>query len=296
MNWLLVRIQSYLLGASRGESKISPELVKEFQELCGKALDRQFNQKRDDWRLRMSEVGKPLCQQKLKKKGVKQEYEYNAVMRFIIGDLIEALAIVIMKAAGIKIQEFQKKVSMKIANIDLQGTYDVKIEDKIYDIKTASPYAFDSKFGEWGGYNRVKEDDMFGYVAQGYSYSYAGKSKFGGWIAINKSTGEWAVCEAPEEQEHEQSKALHTVKHNIESINKKFKKEFDDYAEMYKPTSGVYKGVKKETGNMIMTYPCTFCGYKSYCWEDAVLAPKITSRAKNPPYIWYTKLKTREIK
>ena len=217
-------------------------------------------------------------------------------MRFIIGDLIEALAIVIMKAAGIKIQESQKKVSMKIANIDLQGTYDVKIEDKIYDIKTASPYAFDSKFGEWGGYNRVKEDDMFGYVAQGYSYSYAGKSKFGGWIAINKSTGEWAICEAPEEQEHEQSKALHIVKHNIENINKEFKKEFDDYAEMYKPTSGTHKGVKKETGNMIMTYPCTFCGYKSYCWEDAVLAPKITSRAKNPPYIWYTKLKTREIK
>ena len=107
MNWLLVRIQSYLSGASRGESKISPELVKEFQELCGKALDRQFNQKRDDWRLRMSEVGKPLCQQKLKKKGIKQEYEYNAVMRFLIGDLMEALAMVIMKAAGIKIQEFQ---------------------------------------------------------------------------------------------------------------------------------------------------------------------------------------------
>ena len=79
-----------------------------------------------------------------------------------------------------------------------------QISNKIYDIKTASPYAFDSKFGEWGGYNKIKEDDTFGYVAQGYSYSYAGKSKFGGWIAINKSTGEWAICEAPEEQEHEQ--------------------------------------------------------------------------------------------
>ena len=111
MNWLLVRIQSYLSGASRGESKISPELVKEFQELCGKALNRQFNQKKDDWRFRMSEVGRPLCQQKLNKKGVKQEYEYNAVMRFIIGDLIEALAVVIMKAAGLKIQEFQKELN-----------------------------------------------------------------------------------------------------------------------------------------------------------------------------------------
>ena len=222
MNWLLVRIQSYLLGASRGESKISPELVKEFQELCGKALDRQFNQKRDDWRLRMSEVGKPLCQQKLKKKGVKQEYEYNAVMRFIIGDLIEALAIVIMKAAGIKIQESQKKVSMKIANIDLQGTYDVKIEDKIYDIKTASPYAFDSKFGEWGGYTKIKDDDTFGYVAQGFSYAHADNCDFGGWIAINKSTGEWAICEVPEQQEHEKLQALRQIKSNIESLDKEF--------------------------------------------------------------------------
>jgi hypothetical protein len=296
VNWLLVRIQSYLSGASRGESKISPELVKEFQELCGKALNRQFNQKKDDWRFRMSEVGRPLCQQKLNKKGVKQEYEYNAVMRFIIGDLIEALAVVIMKAAGLKIQEFQKEVQTKIANITLKGTYDVKVEEKIYDIKTASPYAFDSKFGEFGGYNKMKEDDVFGYVAQGYSYAHGDNSKFGGWIAINKSTGEWAICEAPEEQEHEKLKSLHVVKYNIENIDSEFKPEFDDYAETYKPTSGSDKGIKKETGNRIMTYPCTFCGYKSHCWEDAIFAPKVTSRAKNPPYIWYTTLKNRELK
>ena len=160
---------------------------------------------------------------------------------------------------------------------------DVKVEDKIYDVKTASPYAFDSKFGEWGGYNKVKEDDIFGYIAQGYSYSHAGKSKFGGWIAINKATGEWAICEVPDQQENEKLNALRKIKSNIENIDKEFERCFEDTPESYKTYSGKNKGKVTYTGNRLMTYPCT-------------LSPKISSRAKHPPYVWYTKLEKRELK
>ena len=67
----------YCLGGDPPEEQniFGHKILEEFKELCGKALERQFNEKRDKWRLRMSEVGKPLCQQKLKKKGIKQEYE-----------------------------------------------------------------------------------------------------------------------------------------------------------------------------------------------------------------------------
>ena len=52
------------------------------------------------------------------------------------------------------------------------------------------------KFAANRGYNNIKKDDVFGYVPQGYLYAEAAGSTFGGWIAINKATGEWAVWDA----------------------------------------------------------------------------------------------------
>ena len=37
------------------------------------------------------------------------------------------------------------------------------------------------------------------------------RKNFGGWIAINKSTGEWTVCETPQ-QHSEYKKALMQLK------------------------------------------------------------------------------------
>ena len=53
------------------------------------------------------------------------------------------------------------------------------------------------KFGEDGGFNEVVKDDTFGYASQGFLYGESQKKNFGGWIVINKSTGEWVVCETP---------------------------------------------------------------------------------------------------
>ena len=36
-------------------------------------------------------------------------------------------------------------------------------------------------------------------------------------------------------------------------------------------------------------------GYKKHCWPNAEMHPKITSRAKAKPIIWYSKLKTKEL-
>ena len=79
----------------------------------------------------------------------------------------------------------------------MNGTLDIIIDDKVWDIKSASPYAFDHKFGEMGGYKKIKSDDAFGYITQGYLYSESVGKEFGGWIVINKASGEWTVCEAP---------------------------------------------------------------------------------------------------
>ena len=110
------------------------------------------------------------------------------------------------------------------------------IDGKIWDIKSASPYSFDKKFGEAGGFSEVARDDSFGYVSQGFLYSESQKKNFGGWIVVNKSTGEWAVCETPASAEEHKEKALNTAKDNYKAIKegKPFKRCFSDVAETFR--------------------------------------------------------------
>ena len=88
MEPILDLVKSYLTDASKGEAEISPKLVREFKKACGDALKKQFSPNKRKWRMRMSGLGKPLCQQQLDKKELPRDLEYNAVMRFLMGDLV----------------------------------------------------------------------------------------------------------------------------------------------------------------------------------------------------------------
>jgi len=67
------------------------------------------------------------------------------------------------------------------------------------------------------GIIKIKEDDVFGYISQGYLYSQSKNKDFGGWIVINKASGEWVVCEAPELQEEDKKEALDLAKKNLKA-------------------------------------------------------------------------------
>ena len=113
----------------------------------------------------------------------------------------------------------KKKLSISLKKT-LSGRLDVEIDNKVWDIKSASPYSFEHKFGEKGGFNEVVNNDSFGYASQGFLYSESLEKPFGGWIAINKSTGEWTVCEAPEFQEEHKNKFIKTATDNYKALKK----------------------------------------------------------------------------
>ena len=96
-------------------------------------------------------------------------------MRNTFGDLIEALAIFVMKSAGVNVKNEQKKVTYKFNGDSIEGRQDVEIDEKIWDIKSASPYSFEKKFGEAGGFTEVIKDDSFGYASQGFLYGESQK-------------------------------------------------------------------------------------------------------------------------
>ena len=152
MNDILIKVQKYLDDVSKGPIQVDKKLVEEFGEACKKALLKQFTEDRSSkFEVRMSNVGRPLCQLQMEAKGIKGEGQpYNVKMRNTFGDLIEALALFVMKSSGVEIKNEQKKVEYKFNGDKIEGRQDVEINEKIWDIKSASPYSFEKKFGEEG--------------------------------------------------------------------------------------------------------------------------------------------------
>ena len=280
-------VQLYLQKVVSGENHISPDSISFFQKECAKALEKQFIPQTKDWSMRMSGLGKPLCQQQLERDDVEvnETLEYNSVNRFLFGDLLEALLYLELVESGVNVEAYQKAVTLDIEGVTLKGTLDIIIDCKVWDIKTASPYAYTSKFTS---YSRVKENDPFGYVVQGFLYAEAVKKPFGGWIVINKSSGEIQVCPAPSIQEDEREEALSWARYNIGVLKDKTVplQKLEDVVEKYKGTP---------TGNRVLDVTCGFCKFKKHCWSDAKLHYKVASTAKNPPLVWYSKLKKESI-
>lgn len=279
----LEEVKGLLSQAQRKPVAIPKEILNMFLKDCKQAVEKQFTQEREkEFRIRMSSIGKPLCQLQMEKSGAQADApSYNSKMRFIFGDLVEALAVAILKSSGIKIDAFQKKVTHKFNDKEINGTYDVKIMDKVWDIKSASPYSFKYKFSE--GFDAVAKEDTFGYVSQGYLYSEAEGADFGGWIVIDKSSGEWSVVETPINDRHHAKKALEHANNNLKALNNNepFKRQYEDIKETFNG---------KPTGNKVLGKECSFCAYKKTCWENLQYLPQQQSKAMNPKYYWYTKL------
>ena len=286
MNSILHKVQSYLDKVSKEPVKISDKLVEEFGEACKESLRKQFSEeRREKFQVRMSNVGRPLCQLQMEAQNVKGEGQpYNVKMRNTFGDLIEALAMFVLKSSGVEIEDEQKKVKYKFNDSEIEGRLDVKIDQKVWDIKSASPYSFEKKFGEAGGFEEIAKEDAFGYIPQGYLYSESEKVPFGGWIVINKSTGEWLVCEVPLADDQYKKDSLELANKNTKAIKSKipFKRCYNDIEETFRT---------KKTGNKVLGTVCSFCPYKLPCWGSKLqLLQQQQSQGKNPKWVWYTEV------
>lgn len=265
---------------SNGESvDIKDEWIEQAGEAFKAALRRQTTP-RDAFRLRMSNIGKPSCQlQREKSDSQPTRMPYNHIIRMLIGDAVESVVDLGLKAAGVNVTGGKNTVTLDVNGIPIRGENDVEINNKVYDIKSCSPYAFQHKWQD--GWNGVYYKDTFGYVEQLYGYSTGQGKQMGGWIVVDKSSGEIKVVEArPTQQQLSDTKAKISSTVSKIANNLPFEKCFTEEEEFFR---------KQSTGNMIVPKVCTFCQYMSTCWPDAVLKPKAMSAAKEPTPVWYTK-------
>ena len=219
----LLNIQDFMSRALRGDTDVPPSVLQEFAEDCRASTETQLSRKKGEWRIRMSGLGRPICQQILDKQGIEESMSYNTLFRFLFGDITESIIMLIMKEAGVDIVDYQRPVELDLDGIVVKGTLDVIIRDesgveKVWDIKSASDYAYKSKFTGYEGYEGIKKDDPFGYVMQGFLYSEAVGMPFGGWIVVNKSSGEVAVVEVPDWCQEDKEEYLAEAKRRVKLL------------------------------------------------------------------------------
>lgn len=268
---------------AKQKASISDEIIEEFGEACKSILRKAVTPPPESNVFRISNIGRPLCQIQMEQAKVEREpTPYEFPIKMLIGDITELATVALMKAAGIVVENRGEYVELELEGEKVPGHVDVVIDGKVWDIKSASPYAFTSKFSAPDGFQKIVDDDPFGYIGQGYLYSEAMGKPFGGWIVVNKSTGEIAVLETPEVDDAYRSNAIENAKRNIRAIKGKaaFQRSYDAAVEVY---------YKKHTGNRTLCVTCAYCPYKQPCWRDEGLqyVPNPRSRSETPKRNWY---------
>jgi len=196
--------------------------------------------------LRMSVIGKPARQLWYDKHSPKDRKDEDAGLnlKFLYGHIIEHLILYLAELSGHKIEDQQKKVEID----GISGHIDSKIDGEICDVKSASSFSF-KKFQS----GEIVGDDPFGYHAQLSGYETANGTKEGGFLVVDKSSGD--ICfYKPEDM----------AKPNVKSliINLRSTLEKDT------PPEKCYEFKTEKNGNKTLATGCMFCPHKWECHSD----------------------------
>jgi hypothetical protein len=198
--------------------------------------------------LRMSNVGKPNRQlwYDFKSKDEPLPMKPSTQIKFLYGHILEEVVLMLVRLAGHTVTGEQKEV--KVSGV--LGHMDCIIDDEVIDVKSASGFAF-QKFRN----GTLPEDDPFGYMAQLSGYEASEGTNNGGFLAINKETGELALL-IPEEIDKP------NIKYRIAKLKRELKLD--------KPPAFCYNPIPDGTsGNMKIAKGCTWCRHKFECHKES---------------------------
>ena len=273
-------VHQYMENAANGKSTMSQETIKQIGMDVMGAVARQFGggNKRGEFGLRMSNVGRPTCQLWFDKNAPEKALPLPTtfVMNMMLGDIVEAVFKGLLKEAGVKYED-DKKVTLDLdGGASVSGTYDIVIDGAVDDIKSASNWSYTNKFES---FDTLRQGDAFGYVAQLAGYAKASGKRAGGWWVVNKANGEFKYVPATGIDIDQE--VVH-IKQTADTLEEnRFERCFDAVPEKFRG---------KETGNMVLTTECGFCRYRFACWPGLEERPAVASQAKQPKTVAYVSL------
>lgn len=175
-----------------------------------------------------------------------------ARLKFLYGDILEALLINLARAAGHRVEGCQDELYVN----GVKGHRDCVIDGITVDVKSASTFSF-KKF-ETGG---LRDDDPFGYISQLSSYVYAGRSHeveshptLGAFLVIDKTLGH--ICldmydfGAEIERKEQEVEAIKTMVADPT------------------PPGTLEDEPHQKSGNRKLKTICSYCDFKRDCFPD----------------------------
>ena len=270
-----LKLHQYMTDAVNGKSNMSDEIIDQVANDVRDALQRQFSGKvkRKDFRLRMSNIGRPTCQLWYEKNKPETALpkSNNFMMNMMLGDIVEAVFKGLLKAAKVDYQD-SENVILKLKDDNVSGSYDLVIDGAVDDVKSASDWSYKNKFES---YDTLSSGDGFGYVGQLAGYAKASGKKVGGWWVVNKANGHFKYVPASGLNLDDEIKKIEDT---VATVNtNKFERCFE-------PEIETFRG--KATGNTVLNSNCKFCDYRYDCW-NLTDKPAVMSKAQTPKIVSY---------
>lgn len=274
-----LKLHQFMTDAANGKSTFTEEQAKDIGAEVADAVLRQFGsgKSRDEFTLRMSNIGRPTCQLWFQKNHPEKALPKPStfVMNMMIGDIVEAVFKGLLKAASVEFEDTDK-VSLEVGDTNdtrVSGSYDLVIDGAVDDVKSASPWSYQNKFDSFA---TLAKGDGFGYVGQLAGYAKASGKRVGGWWVVNKGNGEFKYVPA---DGLDLDKELDKIKTTVETVNN------NEFKRCFSPVPEFFRG--KPTGNKVLNDNCRFCDFRYECWPTMVEEPSRMSKAKDPKTVAY---------
>ena len=274
-------VYTYLQKAMAGEVAMAEEVIDKVASDVKAAMLKQFaSGPRDDFRLRMSNIGRPKCQLWFEKNDPegKEPFPPHFLMNMILGDIVEAVFKGLLTAADVSFKD-NDKVVLKLPNgQEIKGEYDMEMDGRIDDVKSASWYSYNNKFES---IEDMQKSDGFGYVSQLVGYSEGAGKDVGGWWVINKNSGEFKYVDA---SGVDKEKVLKDIQNTVDYIDND-----EPFERCFQPVPETYR--KVPSGNIVLNDGCNFCQFKHKCFPDLKVLPSKVYKGKlTPPLVNYVEV------
>ena len=270
-------LHTFLQKALAGETVVDEAIIEQVGKDVADAVRKQFSSgSRDEFKLRMSNLGRPTCQLWFEKNDPEDKTPFppHFLVNMMLGDIVEAVFKGLLRAADVEFTDNEKVVLTLSDGTEISGEYDMVLDGKVDDVKSASPWSYQNKFKD---FETLAKGDTFGYVSQLVGYATAADKEVGGWWVINKANGEFKYVDASGVDVDSQ---LQKIEETVQYIHndEPFERCFEAVPETY---------FKKPSGNLKLNATCGFCAYKHKCWPNLKTLPSRVSKASEKPMVDY---------
>ena len=270
-------INQYLEDATSGKSSMSEETIQQIGKDVMDSVRRQFGggNKRDEFRLRMSNIGKPTCQLWFAKNKPEKALPKPTtfVMNMLLGDIVEAAFKGIITEAGVAYEDEDNFVQLELNEDTIHGSYDLIMDGALDDVKSASDWSYRNKFES---YDTLSKGDSFGYIGQLAGYAKATGKKVGGWWVVNKANGNIKYVPA---DGLDLDTEIAKIQDTVDTVNK------NEFKRCFNPVPETFRG--KPSGNTILNPNCKFCDFRFECFPELQELPSKVSQARVKPTVSY---------